>query len=31
MAKLNVTLAGREKVAEATYAFTLDLGGQPFE
>jgi len=30
MAKLNVALAGREKIADATYAFTLDLGGQAF-
>jgi ferredoxin-NADP reductase len=28
MAKLKVTLAGREKIADATYAFALDLGGQ---
>lgn len=31
MAKLQVALAGREKIADGTYAFTLDLKGQPFQ
>jgi ferredoxin-NADP reductase len=30
MSKLNVTLAGREEIASATWAFTLDLGGREF-
>lgn len=30
MPKLQVALAGREKIADGTYAFTLDLNGQPF-
>jgi ferredoxin-NADP reductase len=30
MPKLQVALAGREKIADGTYAFTLDLKGQPF-
>ena len=29
MPKLKVALAGREQIAEATYAFRLDLAGQP--
>jgi ferredoxin-NADP reductase len=28
--KLQVALAGHEKIADGTYAFTLDLKGQPF-
>jgi len=30
MPKLQVALAGREKIADGTYAFALDLKGQPF-
>jgi ferredoxin-NADP reductase len=30
MPKMQVALAGREKIADSTYAFTLDLKGQPF-
>ena len=30
MPKMQVALAGREKIADNTYAFTLDLKGQPF-
>jgi ferredoxin-NADP reductase len=30
MPKMQVALAGREQIADGTYAFTLDLKGQPF-
>jgi ferredoxin-NADP reductase len=30
VAKLTATLDGRERIADATYAFTFDLNGQPF-
>jgi ferredoxin-NADP reductase len=30
LAKLRVALANREEIADGTYAFTLDLKGQPF-